>query len=114
MRTRTFLLAAALTTLPFCGIATAQTAWTPNKPIKLVVPYPPGASTDAMGRLVGQAISGPLGQTVVVDNRAGASGSIGSDAVAKSAPDGYTLLLGTDATHTANYAPASRTLRSTR
>ena len=74
----------------------------PDRPIKLVVPYPPGASSDAMGRLVAQKIAGPLGQPVVVDNRSGASGNIGSEAVAKSAPDGYTLLLGTDATHASN------------
>lgn len=87
--------------LGWSSFASAQ-AW-PDKPLRLVVPYPPGASTDAVGRIVGQAISGPLGQTVVVDNRAGASGSIGSDHVAKSAPDGYTFLLGTDATHAANF-----------
>jgi len=74
----------------------------PDRPIKLVVPYPPGASSDAMGRLVAQKITGPLGQPVVVDNRSGASGNIGSEAVAKSTPDGYTLLLGTDATHASN------------
>ena len=74
----------------------------PDKPIKLVVPYPPGASTDALARLVAQKVSVSMGQPVVVDNRAGASGNIGSDVVAKSAPDGYTFLLGTDATHAAN------------
>ncbi len=84
----------------------SQSAWAqstyPDRPIKLVVPYPPGASTDTMGRLVAQKLAGPLGQPVVVDNRSGASGNIGSEAVAKSAPDGYTLLLGTDATHSSN------------
>lgn len=88
-------------TLAWATAARAQ-SW-PDKPLRLVVPYPPGASTDAMGRIVAQAIAGPLGQTVVVDNRGGASGSIGSDQVAKSAPDGYTFVLGTDATHSANY-----------
>jgi tripartite-type tricarboxylate transporter receptor subunit TctC len=87
--------------LAWTGLARAQ-AW-PDKPIRLVVPYPPGASTDAMGRIVAQAIAGPLGQTVVVDNKGGASGGIGSDFVAKSPPDGYTFLLGTDATHSANF-----------
>jgi len=81
--------------------AAAQT-W-PDKPIRLVVPYPPGASTDAVGRIVAQAITGPLGQTVIVDNKGGASGSIGSAEVARAAADGYTLVLGTDATHTANF-----------
>lgn len=96
-----------LATLPAAlGLAApfgARAAGWPDKPIRLVVPYPPGASTDAVGRIVGQAIAGPLGQTVVVDNKGGASGSIGSAMVAKSAADGYTLLLGTDATHTANF-----------
>jgi tripartite-type tricarboxylate transporter receptor subunit TctC len=95
--------ASLIATLPLAwtGLARSQ-AW-PDKPIRLVVPYPPGASTDAMGRIVAQAIAGPLGQSVVVDNKAGASGGIGSDFVAKSAADGYTFLLGTDATHSANF-----------
>ncbi len=87
--------------------AWAQSAY-PERAIKLVVPYPPGASSDAMGRLVAQKMAGPLGQPVVVDNRSGASGNIGSEAVAKSAPDGYTLLLGTDATHASNMHLASQ------
>ena len=74
----------------------------PERPIKLVIPYPPGASSDAMGRMVAQKLAGALGQPVVVDNRSGASGNIGSEAVARSAADGYTLLLGTDATHASN------------
>jgi tripartite-type tricarboxylate transporter receptor subunit TctC len=74
----------------------------PDKQIKLVVPYPPGASTDLTGRLVAQKLSAKLGQAVVVENRGGASGNIGSDYVARSAPDGYTFVLGTDATHAAN------------
>lgn len=74
----------------------------PDKPIKLVVPYPPGASTDALARLIGSRLSVNLSQNVIVDNRAGASGNIGSDYVAKSIADGYTILLGTDATHTSN------------
>ena len=74
----------------------------PTRPIKLVVPYPPGASTDALGRIIGQKISERLGQPVLVESRAGASGMVGSDYVAKSAPDGYTILLGTAATHVVN------------
>ena len=95
--------AALIASLPLAWTSWARAQAWPDKPIRLVVPYPPGASTDAVGRIVGQAISGPLGQTVVVDNRGGASGNIGSDNVAKSPPDGYSLLLGTDATHAANY-----------
>ncbi|MGH8683283.1 MAG: Bug family tripartite tricarboxylate transporter substrate binding protein [Burkholderiales bacterium] len=74
----------------------------PAKPVKFVVPYPPGASTDTVARAVAQKLSDSLGQQVFVENRPGASGNIGSDYVAKSAPDGYTILLGTDATHTTN------------
>ena len=72
----------------------AAAAEFPTKPIKLVVPFPPGGAVDALGRLVGQKTSEILGQPVVIDNRAGAAGSIGTDVVAKSTPDGYTLLMG--------------------
>lgn len=93
---------ALLATLPVSMHGIAQTPAYPDRPIKMVVPYPPGASTDSLGRLIAQKISGPLGQPVVVDNRSGASGNIGSEVVAKSPADGYTFLLGTDATHAAN------------
>ncbi len=100
MKRRLAGLALATLALSIPGFALAQAF--PDKPIKLVVPYPPGASTDAVARLIGQKISVALGQPVLVDNRAGASGNIGSDVVAKSPADGYTILLGTDATHAAN------------
>jgi tripartite-type tricarboxylate transporter receptor subunit TctC len=100
MKRRAAGLAMAALALLGSGLVQAQ-AW-PDKPIKLVVPYPPGASTDALGRIIGQKVSAALGQPVVVDNRAGASGNIGTEAVAKSAPDGYTFGLGTDATHASN------------
>ncbi len=79
------------------GSAFAQ-AW-PAKPIRLVVPFPAGGSTDVVGRLVGEKMALALGQPVVVDNRAGAGGTTGSDLVAKAAPDGHTLLMGTSSTH---------------
>lgn len=66
----------------------------PSKPIRLVVPWPPGGAVDTLGRLIAQTVSEPLGQPIVVENKAGAAGAIGSDAVAKAEADGYTLLMG--------------------
>jgi tripartite-type tricarboxylate transporter receptor subunit TctC len=71
----------------------------PSKPIRMIDPFPPGAVLDTMGRLVSQKASEALGQPIVFENRAGANGVIGSDLVAKSAPDGYTLLVTTTSTH---------------
>ena len=84
---RHVLGAAALVLLP--AFATAQ-AW-PAKPIRLVVAYPPGGVSDVVARALADKLAGPLGQPVVVENKAGASGGIGMDAVAKAAPDGHTL-----------------------
>lgn len=74
----------------------------PSRPIRLVIPFPAGGPTDTIGRAVAQSITAGLGQPVVLDNRAGATGNIGADAVAKSAPDGYTLVIGNIATHAIN------------
>ena len=71
----------------------------PNKPIRLIVAFPPGGSTDIIGRLVGQRLGERLGQQVIVDNRGGAGGTIGTDIAAKATPDGYTLTMGTTSTH---------------
>ena len=73
------------------GLALAQSAF-PNRPLKMIVPWTPGQATDLVGRIAAQEISKVLGQPVVVDNKAGAGGIIGTDAVAKAAADGYTLL----------------------
>src|SRR5690349_12661177 len=74
----------------------------PQKPIKIVVPYPPGGTTDALTRMVAQGLSASLKQSVIVENRAGASGIIGSEVVAKSPPDGYTLLSTGSGPHAVN------------
>lgn len=75
--------------------AHAQTPYSnyPNKPIRLIVPFAPGGSNDIMARIIGQKIGESVGQTVIIDNRGGASGIIGTDLAAKAAPDGYTLLM---------------------
>ena len=65
----------------------------PSKPLRLIVPYPPGGTVDSAARVIGRRLAETLGQPVVIDNRAGANGTIGADVVAKAAPDGYTLML---------------------
>jgi len=81
--------------------AVAQDKW-PSKPITYVVPFAAGGTTDVLARIIGQKLSVALGQPVVIDNRAGAGGNIGSDFVAKAAPDGYTILGGTISSHAIN------------
>lgn len=83
------------------GLAWAQapTAGYPNRPIRLINPFSAGGALDQLARLLGQHVSDQLGQPVVVENRTGASGNIGAEFVARSAPDGYTLVMGSSATH---------------
>lgn len=73
----------------------------PNKPIKAIVPFAAGSATDQIGRAFAAKMSETLGQTIVVENKAGVNGMLGADAVAKSAPDGYTILIGTNSTNAA-------------
>jgi tripartite-type tricarboxylate transporter receptor subunit TctC len=84
--------AAALAGLAFAAVAWAQPY--PNKPIKIIVPYPPGGTSDILARAVGQKLAEAWGQPVLVENKPGATGNIGADFVAKSPADGYTVLLG--------------------
>src|SRR4051812_40858264 len=74
----------------------------PSKPVKMVIPWPPGGGNDILGRMLADALGGPLGQNVVVDNRGGANGLIGAEAVAKSPPDGYTIMFHSVTTHLIN------------
>jgi tripartite-type tricarboxylate transporter receptor subunit TctC len=90
---KALLLSAALA----AALAAAAPAWAqdyPHRPITLIVPFPPGGSTTIVGRIVADKMSETLGQQIIVDNRAGAGGTVGSKAAARSAPDGYTILLG--------------------
>ncbi|MES1163127.1 MAG: tripartite tricarboxylate transporter substrate binding protein, partial [Rhizobacter sp.] len=98
MNRRHLIAAAGL--LPLAGLGHAQD----NGPIKLVVPFGPGTTTDTITRAVADALGKNLHQTVIIDNRAGAGGSVGTDQVAKAAPDGRTLVMGTVGTHAINAA----------
>ena len=94
------LILAAFTSLP--QAQTAPIKAYPDKPVRLVIPFPPGGATDVIGRIMAQELSKSLNQQVIADNRAGDSGNIGADIVAKSPADGYTLLLGALTSHAIN------------
>ena len=98
----------ALAALVGSGSAVAQAQTYPAKPIRLVVPFPPGGSLDVVARAIGQKLTESWGQPVLIDNRPGAGGNIGADLVAKSAPDGYTILEGALSTHAVNVSLYSK------
>ncbi len=106
-RRRMLLVAGAAALAAFATAAVAQTSY-PNRSIRFIVPYPPGGPTDLMARSLSGRLSEALGQTVVVDNRAGAGGNVGAEAAAKSPPDGYTLLMGAISTHSINVSLYSK------
>jgi tripartite-type tricarboxylate transporter receptor subunit TctC len=100
MRTANCFLALVMLVSPCMQSLLAQDY--PQKTIRLIVPYPPGGTADMLARTLGQEMAETLGQQIIIDNRPGAGGNIGADLAAKAAPDGYTILMGTVATHAIN------------
>jgi tripartite-type tricarboxylate transporter receptor subunit TctC len=100
-RRATLLALAAATLGAWTAPALAQDKW-PSKPITFIVPFPAGGTTDVLARLIGQKLGAVLGTTIVVDNRGGAGGSVGSEMASRAAPDGYTLVGGTVSSHAIN------------
>jgi tripartite-type tricarboxylate transporter receptor subunit TctC len=103
LRTSTLLHAAAWVCASFATALPAQAAY-PEKPVQIIVPFPPGGAGDVMGRLLARQLEARLGQPVVVDNKPGAGTAIGAQFVANAKPDGYTLLLSSNSTYTLNPA----------
>src|SRR3954449_5260377 len=104
MKLRLGLLAGLLLLGPAVPHANAAEEDYPKRQVKIIVPFPAGAGPDQVARMLGQHLQDAFGQTVVIENRTGALGSIGAQEVARSAPDGYTLLMGTNTTQAANAA----------
>src|SRR5258706_2302045 len=98
MKARSLLAAACGAAAMLLAASAAAQAW-PAKPIRLMVPFPPGGSTDIVARIVAQKLSERLGQPIVIENRSGAGGTLGTAVVAKAAPDGYTLAVASTSTH---------------
>ena len=106
LRRRRLLAGASASLLPVAWMPTplfAQAGW-PTKPVRIVVPFAPAGTTDILARALGPELSKAFGQPFIIDNKPGAGGNLGADAVAKSPPDGYTLLMGTVGTHAINAA----------
>lgn len=106
-RRRVISIGAGLVSVVAVPSLRAQSQY-PSRPIRLVIPFAPGGSTDVLGRKLALRLGAHLGQTVVVDNKAGAAGALGCSEVARAAPDGYTLLLGTTGTHAINPTSMSK------
>jgi tripartite-type tricarboxylate transporter receptor subunit TctC len=104
MKLRAIVLAGLVLSALASPRAVAAADEYPARQIRIVVPFPAGAGPDQVARILGQYLQDAFGQTVVIENRAGALGSIGAVEVARSAPDGYTLLMGTNTTQAANVA----------
>jgi tripartite-type tricarboxylate transporter receptor subunit TctC len=100
MASRCSRFALAILLSVFCQVVMAQAY--PSRPVRIIAAYPPGGSVDMVARLVGEKLRESLGQTFIIENRAGASGNIGTEYVAKSPPDGYTLLMGSSAAMASN------------
>ncbi|MSQ50238.1 MAG: ABC transporter substrate-binding protein, partial [Betaproteobacteria bacterium] len=98
MNARTLVTATVCALAALHSAGTLAQAW-PAKPIRLMVPFPPGGSTDIVARIVAQKLSEQLGQAIVIENRGGAGGTIGTAVIAKSAPDGYNLAVASTSTH---------------
>lgn len=104
MSLRTILLQSLAVAIAFAISGSAAAQVYPARPITMVVPFPAGGPTDVIARIVADRMRDPLGQPIIIENVTGASGSIGVGRVARAAPDGYTLSLGTWSTHVVNGA----------
>jgi len=101
---RVLAFAASCVVATLCAWSAQAADPYPSRPIKIIVPYPPGGSADLIARMLADKMAGSIGQPVVVENKGGASGAIGSEFGARAAPDGYTLLIGIADTHAINPA----------